>query len=65
MKRILGRRQMTFGDGNQSMYPLATWDVIAREVSHGFTEQNSGLEYRGMSGRNERIFLGCGCSGVK
>lgn len=43
-------QQMTFGDGNQSMYPLATWDVIAHEVSHGFTEQNSGLEYRGMSG---------------
>ncbi|MBN3495820.1 M4 family metallopeptidase [Vibrio neptunius] len=42
--------QMTFGDGNSSMYPLATWDVIAHEVSHGFTEQNSGLEYRGMSG---------------
>ncbi|MHA7000282.1 M4 family metallopeptidase [Aeromonas schubertii] len=43
-------RQMTFGDGNAYMYPLATWDVIAHEVSHGFTEQNSGLEYRGMSG---------------
>lgn len=41
---------MTFGDGNQSMYPLATWDVISHEVSHGFTEQNSNLEYRGMSG---------------
>ncbi|WP_197273662.1 M4 family metallopeptidase, partial [Aeromonas schubertii] len=37
-------------DGNAYMYPLATWDVIAHEVSHGFTEQNSGLEYRGMSG---------------
>ena len=35
-------RQMTFGDGNNTMYPLATWDVIAHEVSHGFTEQNSG-----------------------
>lgn len=49
-------RQMTFGDGYQSMYPLATWDVIAHEVSHGFTEQNSGLEYRGMSGGMNESF---------
>ncbi|MFA0409227.1 M4 family metallopeptidase [Vibrio splendidus] len=49
-------RQMTFGDGDQSMYPLATWDVIAHEVSHGFTEQNSGLEYRGMSGGMNESF---------
>lgn len=49
-------RQMTFGDGNSSMYPLATWDVIAHEVSHGFTEQNSGLEYRGMSGGMNESF---------
>lgn len=49
-------RQMTFGDGNQSMYPLATWDVIAHEVSHGFTEQNSNLEYRGMSGGMNESF---------
>lgn len=49
-------RQMTFGDGNNSMYPLATWDVIAHEVSHGFTEQNSGLEYRGMSGGMNESF---------
>ncbi|OOE86882.1 hemagglutinin [Salinivibrio siamensis] len=49
-------RQMTFGDGNRSMYPLTTWDVIAHEVSHGFTEQNSGLEYRGMSGGMNESF---------
>jgi vibriolysin len=49
-------RQMTFGDGNRSMYPLTTWDVIAHEVSHGFTEQNSGLEYRGMSGGMNEAF---------
>ncbi|HDZ9126445.1 M4 family metallopeptidase [Vibrio cholerae] len=49
-------RQMTFGDGNSYMYPLATWDVIAHEVSHGFTEQNSGLEYRGMSGGMNESF---------
>ncbi|SIN90169.1 M4 family metallopeptidase [Salinivibrio sp. ES.052] len=49
-------QQMTFGDGNRSMYPLTTWDVIAHEVSHGFTEQNSGLEYRGMSGGMNESF---------
>ena len=49
-------QQMTFGDGNQSMYPLATWDVIAHEVSHGFTEQNSNLEYRGQSGGMNESF---------
>ncbi|OOF23218.1 hemagglutinin [Salinivibrio proteolyticus] len=49
-------QQMTFGDGNGSMYPLTTWDVIAHEVSHGFTEQNSGLEYRGMSGGMNESF---------
>ncbi|MFT5806793.1 MAG: vibriolysin [Moritella dasanensis] len=49
-------QQMTFGDGGWSMYPLATWDVIAHEVSHGYTEQNSNLEYRGMSGGMNESF---------
>jgi vibriolysin len=49
-------QQTIFGDGNDSMYPLATWDVIAHEVSHGFTEQNSGLEYRDMSGGINEAF---------
>lgn len=49
-------QQMTFGDGNQSMHPLATWDVISHEVSHGFTEQHSNLEYRGMSGGMNESF---------
>ncbi len=49
-------QQMTFGDGGSYMYPLATWDVIAHEVSHGFTEQNSNLEYRGMSGGMNESF---------
>src|SRR3546814_6207648 len=26
-------------------YPLVSLDVLAHEVSHGFTEQNSNLEY--------------------
>ncbi|WP_429162713.1 M4 family metallopeptidase [Aeromonas media] len=42
--------QMTFGDGATTFYPLVSLDVAAHEVSHGFTEQNSGLVYSGQSG---------------
>mgnify|MGYP003870898717 CR=1 FL=1 len=42
--------QMTFGDGQNTFYPLVSLDVSAHEVSHGFTEQNSGLVYSGKSG---------------
>jgi len=41
---------MYFGDGASTFYPLVSLDVLAHEVSHGFTEQNSGLEYEGQSG---------------
>ncbi|WP_305068983.1 M4 family metallopeptidase [Marilutibacter chinensis] len=41
---------MTFGDGASTFYPLVSLDVSAHEVSHGFTEQNSGLIYSGQSG---------------
>jgi len=41
---------MTFGDGAETFYPLVSLDVSAHEVSHGFTEQNSGLVYSGKSG---------------
>jgi len=41
---------MTFGDGANTFYPLVSLDVSAHEVSHGFTEQNSGLVYSGKSG---------------
>ncbi|WP_298774348.1 M4 family metallopeptidase [uncultured Shewanella sp.] len=36
---------MTFGDGRNTFYPLTSLDVSAHEVSHGVTEQNSGLQY--------------------
>jgi len=36
---------MTFGDGKNTFYPLVSLDVTAHEVSHGYTEQNSGLIY--------------------
>ncbi len=42
--------QMTFGDGANRFYPLVSLDVSAHEVSHGFTEQNSGLQYANQSG---------------
>ena len=41
---------MTFGDGYTTFYPLVGLDVAAHEVSHGFTEQHSGLLYFGQSG---------------
>ncbi|WP_308367243.1 MULTISPECIES: pre-peptidase C-terminal domain-containing protein [unclassified Microbulbifer] len=42
--------QMTFGDGASTFYPLVSLDVSAHEVSHGFTEQNSNLQYSGQPG---------------
>lgn len=41
---------MNFGDGANTFYPLVSLDVTSHEISHGYTEQNSGLEYSGMSG---------------
>ncbi|QEY49934.1 M4 family metallopeptidase [Legionella longbeachae] len=40
---------MSFGDG-QDFYPLVSLDVAGHEVTHGFTEQHSGLEYHDQSG---------------
>lgn len=48
--------QMTFGDGASTFYPLVSLDVSAHEVSHGFTEQNSGLEYQDQSGGINEAF---------
>ncbi|WP_249313212.1 hypothetical protein, partial [Pseudoalteromonas ruthenica] len=31
----------TFGDGQNTFYPLVSLDVSAHEVSHGFTEQKA------------------------
>jgi len=46
---------MTFGDGATRFYPLVSLDVSAHEISHGYTEQNSGLEGDGTQalGMNE------------
>ena len=47
---------MTFGDGQSTFHPLVSLDVSAHEVSHGFTEQNSGLVYANMSGGMNEAF---------
>ena len=47
---------MTFGDGASTFYPLVSLDVSAHEVSHGFTEQNSGLIYSGKPGGLNEAF---------
>jgi pseudolysin len=49
-------RRMTFGDGEDMMYPLVSLGVGAHEISHGFTEQHSGLEYYGQSGGMNESF---------
>ncbi|STX50512.1 zinc metalloprotease [Legionella busanensis] len=49
-------RQMTFGDGEDMMYPLVSLGVGAHEISHGFTEQHSNLEYYGQSGGMNESF---------
>ena len=41
---------MNFGDGANTFYPLVSLDVTSHEVSHGYTEQNSSLQYTGQSG---------------
>jgi pseudolysin/vibriolysin len=47
---------MHFGDGASTFYPLVSLDVAAHEVSHGFTEQNSGLVYSKQSGGMNEAF---------
>lgn len=47
---------MTFGDGASNFYPLTDLNVVSHEVSHGFTEQNSGLIYSGKSGGINEAF---------
>jgi Zn-dependent metalloprotease len=47
---------MTFGDGASTFYPLVSLDVSAHEVSHGYTEQNSGLIYDNQPGGMNEAF---------
>ena len=47
---------MFFGDGATTFYPLVSLDVASHEISHGYTEQHSGLVYSGMSGGMNEAF---------
>lgn len=47
---------MLFGDGFSKYYPLVDVNVSIHEVSHGFTEFNSNLEYRSESGGINEAF---------
>lgn len=47
---------MNFGDGASYFYPLVSLDVTSHEISHGYTEQNSGLQYSGQSGGMNEAF---------
>ena len=47
---------MSFGDGASTFHPLVSLDVSAHEVSHGYTQQNSNLQYSGMSGGINEAF---------
>ena len=47
---------MNFGDGATTFYPLIAADVSGHEVSHGFTEQNSALQFKGQSGGINEAF---------
>jgi pseudolysin len=49
-------QKMYFGDGKQMFYPLTSLGVGAHEISHGFTEQHSDLEYNGQSGGMNESF---------
>ncbi len=48
--------KMTFGDGASLLHPLVSIGTGAHEISHGFTEQHSGLEYVGQSGGMNEAF---------
>jgi pseudolysin/vibriolysin len=49
-------RRTAFGDGAETFYPLVDFDIVGHEVSHGFTEQNSGLLYFRQSGGMNEAF---------
>ena len=49
-------KYLAFGDGRTKFYPLSTFDVIAHELAHGFTDDNSALIYNKMSGGINEAF---------
>ena len=57
--------EMVFGDGDQYFYPFVVLDVTGHEISHGFTEQHSGLEYTRQSGGMNEAFSDMAGEAVK
>lgn len=49
-------KRMNFGDGGYRMYPLVSLGITAHEISHGFTQQHSDLEYIAESGALNESF---------
>lgn len=47
---------MSYGDGDLDTYPLLSLDVSGHEVSHGFSQQHSGLEYHDHAGAINESF---------
>lgn len=47
---------MVFGDGQDYFYPLTSLGIAGHEVSHGFTQQHSNLNYEGQSGGMNESF---------
>jgi pseudolysin/vibriolysin len=56
---------MVFGDGDDYFYPFVVLDVTGHEISHGFTEQHSGLEYAGQPGGMNEAFSDMAGEAVK
>jgi vibriolysin len=48
--------EIILGDGNIYFHPLVSLDVVAHEISHGFTESNSDLIYTGQAGGINEAF---------
>ncbi|WEN15308.1 M4 family metallopeptidase [Rhodanobacter sp. AS-Z3] len=57
--------EMVFGDGDEYFYPFVVLDITGHEISHGFTEQHSGLEYTGQSGGMNEAFSDMAGEAVK
>ena len=49
-------QQLTFGDGDNEFHPPVTLSITAHELSHGFTQQHSGLQYHGQAGGINEAF---------
>lgn len=47
---------MTFGDGDDSTFPFMSLEITGHEVSHGFTQHHSNLEYLDESGSVNESF---------